>query len=95
MVKYMNCDIDTVKVNELLFNIDKELKEYDKNIALFFKELVSNTDLLGNNSSEYRNTIKNEMVDYNNYGESFKKFINTTRQSINELEAKIINNNWE
>ena len=91
----MNCDIDTVKVNELLFNIDKELKEYDKNIALFFKELVSNTDLLGNNSSEYRNTIKNEMVDYNNYGESFKKFINTTRQSINELEAKIINNNWE
>lgn len=85
-------DADIVKVNDLLTNMENEIKEYDKNIDLFFKEFLSNSSWIGNASEKYKEYVRLHMIEYSDYSESFKKFINTTRNSISELET-VVNNN--
>ena len=91
----MNSEIDLTKVNNLLSNIDKEIKEYDRNVDSFFKELIATSNLVNKSSQEYKKEIESKLVEYTNFSETFKKFINTTRYSINELESIVINNNLE
>ena len=92
----MSCiSLDINKTNDLFVNIEKELKEYDNNIDLFFKELVSNASWISNNSKQYKDYINLKMIEYRNFSESFKKFISTSRYSLTELENVINNNRLE
>ena len=89
----INIDID--KVNDLLNNIDAQINEYNQNIDSFFKDLMSNSSLFTENTKEYNEYIAREMIIYKNYSESLKKFINTTRYTISDLNTLIINNEVE
>jgi hypothetical protein len=88
-------DIDITKVDELLTSMEELLKEYDKYIDEFFKEIISNNAWIGDASKKYVEYVTAHAIEYSNYSEAFKKFIKTTRYSINELEGKVLNNEME
>ena len=83
--------MDTISVDSLLTSLDRYAIEYSNYIDLFFKELLTYNIQNKDENKAYRNYINSQMIEYINYIESFKKFINTTKYSVLEIGNKITN----
>ncbi len=82
-------NVDNIKYNELIENIEAEYRLFNENIDLFFNEILKMEGWKGDKANEYIEKTLVEKTKYENFSNSLSITLNELSNILDSLESTI------